>query len=66
MASSNQIDHDDTAPVYTIPSRRLGALEHPMIIKNLDKGIKTFGQHNAFQAVSLPRLLHEENGPADM
>lgn len=45
---------DETAPTYTIPPRRLGALEHPLIIKNLDKGIKTFGQNNAFQAVSTP------------
>ncbi len=51
MASSRQPD-DGTAPTYTIPRRSLGALEHPLIIKNLDKGIKTFGQNNAFQAVS--------------
>jgi hypothetical protein len=51
------------APRYTIPPRRLGALEHPMIIKNLDKGIKTFGQNNALQGVwsnqiSLQTLLN--------
>ena len=51
-ASGQQEDRDaDTAPTYTIPPQRLGALEHPMIIKNLDKGIKTLGQNNAFQAV---------------
>jgi general transcription factor 3C polypeptide 5 (transcription factor C subunit 1) len=44
-------ENGDAAPIFTIPPRRLGALEHPMIIKNLDKGIKTFGQNNAFQAV---------------
>jgi general transcription factor 3C polypeptide 5 (transcription factor C subunit 1) len=53
MDASGQRD-DETAPTYTIPPRRLGALEHPLIIKNLDKGIKTFGQNNAFQAVSTP------------
>jgi len=41
------------APTYVIPPRRLGALEHPMIIKNLDKGMKTFGQSNSFQSVRL-------------
>ena len=51
MASSRQPD-DGTAPTYTIPRRSLGALEHPLIIKNLDKGIKTFGQNNAFRSVS--------------
>jgi general transcription factor 3C polypeptide 5 (transcription factor C subunit 1) len=52
MASSSRDDDDgDAAPTYTIPPRRLGALEHPLIIKDLSKGIKTLGQNNAFQAV---------------
>lgn len=55
---------EDAAPAYTIPSRRLGALEHPMIIKNLDKAIKTFGQNSALQAVSSPLMpVIEKNGP---
>jgi hypothetical protein len=62
MASSLHFGDGDTAPTYTIPSRRLGALEHPMIIKNLDKGIKTFGQNNAFQAVCLPLCLDKIAG----
>ncbi len=61
MASSfSQPDHDNehgTAPTYTIPPRRLAALEHPLIIKNLDKGIKTFGQNNAFRAVGTRFIL---------
>ncbi|KAL2025081.1 hypothetical protein VTK56DRAFT_83 [Thermocarpiscus australiensis] len=73
MASSNQADPDpDTAPTYAIPSRRLGALEHPMIIKSLDKGIKTLGQNNAFQAIldsaspqiSVPLYLRYDNPTA--
>ncbi|KAK4467014.1 putative transcription factor tau subunit sfc1 [Cladorrhinum samala] len=63
---------DDQAPTYPIPPRRLGALEHPMIIKNLDKGIKTFGQNNAFQAIldsaspqiSVPLYLRYDNPSA--
>jgi len=31
------------APRYSIPARRLGALEHPLIIKDVDRGIKSFG-----------------------
>ncbi|AEO63320.1 uncharacterized protein THITE_2108406 [Thermothielavioides terrestris NRRL 8126] len=75
MASSSghqQDDDGDAAPTYTIPRRRLGALEHPMIIKNLDKGIKTFGQNNAFQAIldsaspqiSVPLYLRYDNPTA--
>ncbi|KAK3297002.1 RNA polymerase III transcription factor IIIC subunit-domain-containing protein [Chaetomium fimeti] len=72
MASSLHLEDGDTAPTYTIPSRRLGALEHPMIIKNLDKGIKTFGQNNAFQAIldsaspqiSVPLYLRYDNPTA--
>ncbi|KAK4155472.1 transcription factor tau subunit sfc1 [Chaetomidium leptoderma] len=72
MASSSRQEDGDTAPIYTIPSRRLGALEHPMIIKNLDKGIKTFGQNNAFQAIldsaspqiSVPLYLRYDNPSA--
>ena len=52
MNGPSQRQNGDTAPTFMIPSQRLGALEHPMIIKNLDKGIKTLGQNNAFQAVS--------------
>jgi general transcription factor 3C polypeptide 5 (transcription factor C subunit 1) len=51
MASEDTPNEGDAAPRYTIPSRRLGAVEHPMIIKNLDKAIKTFGQNSALQSV---------------
>ncbi|RAL66382.1 hypothetical protein DID88_006074 [Monilinia fructigena] len=30
--------------VYTIPPREIVAVEHPLIIKNLENGIKTFGR----------------------
>lgn len=33
----------DTAPSYSVPVREIVALEHPMIIKNIDKGLKTLG-----------------------
>jgi hypothetical protein len=58
MNTSRQQEDGGTAPAYPIPRRRLGALEHPMIIKDLDKGIKTFGQNNALQAVC-PRLTFQ-------
>ncbi|KAB5563086.1 RNA polymerase III transcription factor IIIC subunit-domain-containing protein [Coniochaeta sp. 2T2.1] len=39
------------APSYSIPPRRFGAVEHPMIIKDIDKGIKTFGRGHSFQTI---------------
>ena len=44
------------APFYNIPPRRFGAVEHPMIIKDVDKGIKTFGRGHSFQTVSISSL----------
>jgi hypothetical protein len=37
MASSR------SAPSFRIPPREIVAVEHPMIIKNIDNGLKTFG-----------------------
>jgi hypothetical protein len=48
---SNKAD----APIYTIPARTIAALEHPLTILDVDKGIKTLGHHPSFQSVS--RLL---------
>lgn len=53
MDSSQQGPNVDPehAPSFAVPARRLGALEHPMIIKNVDKAIETFGRNYAPQAV---------------
>ncbi|KAL1841349.1 hypothetical protein VTJ49DRAFT_7129 [Mycothermus thermophilus] len=72
MASLDAPEGADAAPRYTIPARRLGAVEHPMIIKNLDKGIKTFGQNSALQGIldsaspqiSVPLYLRYDNPTA--
>ncbi|KAK6596921.1 hypothetical protein H4I96_09573 [Botrytis cinerea] len=37
-------EEDQSAPVYTIPPREIVAVEHPLIVKNLENGIKTFGR----------------------
>ncbi|OIW29567.1 hypothetical protein CONLIGDRAFT_661299 [Coniochaeta ligniaria NRRL 30616] len=57
------------APSYSIPPRRFGAVEHPMIIKDIDKGIKTFGRGHSFQTIldsaspqiSVPLYLRPDN-----
>ncbi|KAI6357637.1 hypothetical protein MCOR25_007591 [Pyricularia grisea] len=41
----------DHAPVYRIPTRTVSAIEHPMLIKDHDKAIKTFGSNFNFAAV---------------
>jgi general transcription factor 3C polypeptide 5 (transcription factor C subunit 1) len=53
--SHNEVVHNELsqAPFYGIPPRRFGAVEHPMIIKDIDKGIKTFGRGHSFQAVGI-------------
>ncbi len=40
------------APTYLIPPRQIVAVEHPMIIENIDIGLKTFGKEKPFARVS--------------
>ncbi|KAK1760872.1 transcription factor tau subunit sfc1 [Echria macrotheca] len=68
MACLNEGDSQH-APVYSIPGRRLGALEHPLILKDLDRGIKTFGRNPTLQTIldsaspqiSVPLYLRPDN-----
>ena len=39
----NQIDDKQLAPWLPIPSRAISVVEHPCIIKNVDKGIASLG-----------------------
>ncbi|KAJ9139400.1 Transcription factor tau subunit sfc1 [Pleurostoma richardsiae] len=65
---SNKAD----APIYTIPARTIAALEHPLTILDVDKGIKTLGHHPSFQSIldpntpdsSIPLYLHYDS-PTD-
>ncbi|KAM7196419.1 RNA polymerase III transcription factor (TF)IIIC subunit domain containing protein [Rhypophila sp. PSN 637] len=69
MATPSQDNEEEHAPIYPVPTRRLGAIEHPMLIKNLEKGIKTLGQNYALEAVldtaspqiSVPLYLRPDN-----
>ncbi|KAL3422939.1 RNA polymerase III transcription factor [Phlyctema vagabunda] len=40
-----------SAPIFPIPLRDIVAVEHPMIIKNIDNGMKTFGHGHPFQRI---------------
>lgn len=44
-------EEDQSAPVYTIPPREIVAVEHPLIVKNLENGIKTFGRQPQWNKV---------------
>jgi hypothetical protein len=41
-----------TAPAYKVPPRKVVAVEHPLVIKNLENGLKTFGKNKPFERVS--------------
>ena len=41
-----------TAPAYEVPPRKVVAVEHPLVIKNLENGLKTFGRNKPFERVS--------------
>jgi general transcription factor 3C polypeptide 5 (transcription factor C subunit 1) len=47
------MDGVSSAPILQITPREVVAVEHPMIIKNIDKGLKTFGNGKPFERVSL-------------
>lgn len=53
------------APSFKIPSRTISAVEHPCIIKDLDKALATFGPNPQYQSVSASRqTLQLSPGPA--
>jgi len=39
------------APIYQIAPREITAIEHPLIIQNLDNGLKTFGTNKPFERI---------------
>jgi general transcription factor 3C polypeptide 5 (transcription factor C subunit 1) len=45
------------APIFKVAPREIFAVEHPLVIKNLDNGIKTFGTNRPFERVGLPFVL---------
>jgi general transcription factor 3C polypeptide 5 (transcription factor C subunit 1) len=46
-----------TAPFYTIPPRQILSIEHPAIIKNVDKAIDTLQGSAGIIKVRLSRIL---------
>ena len=47
------------APSYSLPHVALVSVEHPFIIKNVDKGIQTLGGLQKMKAVCLPVFIAE-------
>jgi len=51
-----------SAPVFTVPTRDIVALEHPMIVKNIDNGLKTLRSSIPLQQVSIWRVYFSNAG----
>lgn len=43
----------DFAPTFTVPERDIVAVEHPMVVKNVDNALKTFGKAWPFKEVQI-------------
>jgi hypothetical protein len=52
---------DQLAPSIQVPKNQVIVLEHPCIIQNLDRGIKSLGGKNAIQDVSIGLLADSFN-----
>lgn len=50
-SSSAASEEQPQAPAFKIPSRTIAAVEHPCLVKDLDKGVDTFGPNPQFQSV---------------
>jgi hypothetical protein len=56
-----ETNSNDEAPVYQFPDTKVVALEHPCIIRNLDRGIESLGGNNRIQEVNSSRHTIESN-----
>lgn len=55
LPRAREMDEDpDRAPTYSIPETKLAAVEHPMLIMNVDKALTTFGKNNVMKPVNWP------------
>lgn len=50
----------DGAPRYTVPPRAMGAVEVPMIVADVDRATRAFGNVGSFQTVSSSHFLSRE------
>lgn len=48
-----------TAPFYTVPSRRLVSVEHPAVVRNVDKAIETLQGDTGIKTVRTLLALAE-------
>ena len=54
------ISHKSTsyAPWYTVPRQSIVSVEHPFIIKDVDKGLATLGNESKLEEVSCHHCQH--------
>lgn len=48
-----------TAPFYAVPSRRLVSVEHPAVVRNVDKAIETLQGDSGIKTVRILLPLRE-------
>lgn len=49
--SSNYSSSSSHAPWYNVPKRSIVSVEHPFIIRNIEKGLKTLGNSGRLERV---------------
>lgn len=49
---------NDDAPALQFPDTKVVALEHPCIIRNIDRGVKSLGGNNRIEEVILLSRIH--------
>lgn len=47
-----------TAPFYPVPPRRLVSVEHPAVIRNLDRAVDTLQGNTGIRNVRLTAFIH--------
>ena len=49
-----------TAPFHAIPPRRLVSVEHPAVVRNLDRAMDTLQGNAGIEKVSPPKKIFQE------
>lgn len=52
VESIDYASKEDGAPRYTVPPRAMGAIEIPMIVADVDRATRAFGNIGSFKTVS--------------
>lgn len=51
-APDSRAPSDDVAPIHRVPATRIVTVEHPSIVRNFEKGLKSLGGEAQLKHVS--------------